>query len=53
MPLLCLDPNCNKAMVLSCQHYTSLTTTGPSDPFYSQVGGTNGRKHGGEGVLLS
>ena len=53
VPLLCLDPNCNKAMVLSCQHYNSLTTTGLSDLVYSQIDSTNGHNHGGEGVLLS
>jgi hypothetical protein len=53
VPLLCLDPNRNKAMVLSCQHYTSLTTTGLSDLVYSQVRGANGHNHGGEEVLFS
>ena len=53
VPLLCLDPNCNKAMVLSCQHYTSLTTTGLSDLIYSQVGDTNGHNNRSEGVLFS
>ena len=53
VPLLCLDPNCNKAMVLSCQHFTSLTTTGLSDLIYSHVGGTNGHYQGGEEVLFS
>jgi hypothetical protein len=53
VPLLCLDPDCNKAMVLSCQHYTSLTTTGLSDLIDSQVGGTNGHNHLGEGALFS
>ena len=53
VPLLCLDPNCNKAMVLSCQHFTSLTTAGLSDLIYSQVGGTNGHNNRSEGVLFS
>ena len=53
VPLLCLDPNCNKAMVLSCQHYNSLTTTGLSDLIYAQIGSTNGHNHHGEEVLFS
>lgn len=53
VPLLCLDPDCNKAMVISCQHFNSLTTTGLSDLIYAQVGGTNGHNHRGEEVLFS
>lgn len=53
VPLLCLDPNCNKAMVLSCQHYSSLSTTDLSDLIHSQSGSRNGSETGRGGVLLS
>jgi len=53
VPLLCLDSDCNKAMILSCQHYTSLTTTDLSDLVQSHATGRNGRNlHNGE-LLLS
>jgi hypothetical protein len=42
VPLLCLDPNCNKAMILSCQHYTSLTTSDLTDLVQSHASGQNG-----------
>jgi hypothetical protein len=53
VPLLCLDPDSNKAMVLSCQHYTSLTTTGLSDLVCSHAGGRNGHNLRSGEVLLS
>lgn len=53
VPLLCLDPDSNKAMVLSCQHYTSLTTTGLTDLVCSHTGGRNGHNHHGGEMLLS
>jgi hypothetical protein len=53
VPLLCLDANCNKAMLLSCQHYTSLTTTDLTNLIDSHTGGTNGHHFRGEEVLLS
>jgi chemotaxis response regulator CheB len=53
VPVLCLDSDCNKAMVLSCQHYTSLTTTDLTDLVQSHASGRNGRNlHNGE-ILLS
>jgi len=42
VPLLCLDSDCNKAMILSCQHYTSLTTTDLTDLVRSHASGRNG-----------
>ncbi len=53
VPLLCLDPNHNKALLLSCQHYNSLTTTELTDLVDSHVGGKNGHSLSSEEVLLS
>ena len=53
VPLLCLDPNCNKAMVLSCQHYSSLSTTDLTDLIQLQSRSRNGNLPHREGVLLS
>jgi hypothetical protein len=53
VPLLCLDSNCNKAMVISCQHYTSLTTTDLTDLVQTHAGGSNGNNLGSGAVLLS
>jgi ABC-type Fe3+-hydroxamate transport system substrate-binding protein len=53
VPLLCLDSDCNKAMILSCQHYTSLTTTDLTDLIHSHTVGTNGQNLRSEEVLLS
>ncbi|MFN2217811.1 MAG: hypothetical protein ACK2UA_04345 [Anaerolineae bacterium] len=53
VPLLCLDSDCNKAMILSCQHYTSLTTTDLTDLIHSHTVGTNGHNLRSEEVLLS
>lgn len=53
VPVLCLDSDCNKAMVLSCQHYNSLTTTDLTDLVQSHASGRNGHNlHNGE-ILLS
>jgi hypothetical protein len=52
VPLLCLDSDCNKAMVLSCQHYSSLTTTDLTALVQSHAGGRNGHDLiSGEGLL--
>ena len=53
VPLLCLDPNCNKAMVLSCQHYSSLSTTDLTDLIRSQSASKNGSDSHREAALLS
>ena len=53
VPVLCLDSDSNKAMVLSCQHYTSLTTTELTDLVQSHASGRNGHNPGSEEVLLS
>ena len=55
VPLLCLDSDSNKAMVLSCQHYTSLTTTALSDLVQSHATGSNsnGRNPRNGEMLLS
>ena len=53
VPLLCLDPNCNKAMVLSCQHYSSLSTSDLTDLIHTQSGSRNGGDPRREEVLLS
>ncbi len=53
VPLLCLDPNHNKAMLLSCQHYNSLTTTDLTDLVHSQISGNNGRNLPSQEILLS
>ena len=53
IPLLCLDPNCNKAMILSCQHYNSLTTTALTDLVQSHTASQNGHSLGGGELLLS
>jgi hypothetical protein len=53
VPLLCLDPDCNKAMLLSCQHYTSLTTTDLTDLVQSYASGRNGPSIRSGEVLLS
>jgi ABC-type Fe3+-hydroxamate transport system substrate-binding protein len=53
VPLLCLDSNCNKAMLLYCQHYTALTTTDLTDLIHSHTGSTNGHNLRSEEVLLS
>jgi len=53
VPLLCLDSDCNKARILSCQHYTSLTTTDLTDLIHSHTFGPNGHNLGSEEVLLS
>ena len=53
VPLLCLDPNCNKAMVLSCQHYSSLTTTDLTNLVQSHTGVQNGHNLTGGEMLLS
>lgn len=53
VPLLCLDSDSNRAMVLSCQHYTSLTTTALSDLVQSHATGSNGRSPRDGEMLLS
>ncbi len=53
VPLLCLDPDCNKAMMLSCQHYDSLSTTDLTDLIYSQASGIDGYSRRRNEVLLS
>jgi hypothetical protein len=53
VPLLCLDSDCNKAMVLSCQHYSSLTTTDLTDLVQSHASGGNGHNLHSGGMLLS
>lgn len=53
VPLLCLDPNCNKAMVLSCQHYSSLTTTDLTNLVQSHTGSQNGHNVNSGEMLLS
>ena len=53
VPLLCLDSDSNRAMVLSCQHYTSLTTTALSDLVQSHATGSNGRNPRNGEMLLS
>ena len=53
VPVLCLDSDCNKAMVLSCQHYTSLTTTDLTDLVQSHASGRNGHSLRSGEVLLS
>ena len=53
VPLLCLDSDCNKAMVLSCQHYTSLTTTDLTDLVQSHASGRNGNSLRSGEMLLS
>jgi ABC-type Fe3+-hydroxamate transport system substrate-binding protein len=53
VPLLCLDSNCNKAMLLSCQHYTSLTTTDLTDLIHSHMSSMNGHNLRSEEILLS
>ena len=53
VPLLCLDSDCNKAMVLSCQHYSSLTTTDLTALVESHASGSNGHDLGGGERLLS
>ena len=53
VPLLCLDSDSNKAMVLSCQHYTSLTTTALSDLVQSHAIGRNSRRPHNREMLLS
>lgn len=53
VPLLCLDSDCNKAMVLSCQHYTSLTTTDLTDLVQSHASGRNGHNLPSTGMLFS
>jgi hypothetical protein len=52
-PLLCLDSDCNKAMVLSCQHYNSLTTTELTDLVQLHASGKNGRNLQNGEMLLS
>lgn len=53
VPLLCLDSDSNTAMVLSCQHYTSLTTTALSDLVQSHTADGNGRDPRNGEMLLS
>ena len=53
VPVLCLDSDCNKAMVLSCQHYSSLTTTDLTDLVQSHACGRNGHSLHSEEMLLS
>ena len=53
VPLLCLDSDCDKAMVLSCKHYTSLTTSGLTDLVQSHASGRNGNDLPSAEVLLS
>ena len=53
VPVLCLDSDCNKAMILSCQHYTSLTTTDLTDLVQSHATGRNGHSLRNGEVLLS
>jgi len=53
VPLLCLDPDSNRAMVLSCQHYTSLTTTELTDLVHTHASGNNGHNLRGGEVLVS
>ena len=53
VPLLCLDSDCNKAMVLSCRHYSSLTTTDLTDLVQSHASGRNGHSLGSGEMLLS
>lgn len=52
VPVLCLDSNCNKAMIISCQHYTSLTTTDLTDLVQTHASSRNRHNlHSGEMVL--
>ena len=53
VPVLCLDSDCNKAMVLSCQHYTSLTTTDLTNLVQSHASGRSGPSIRSGEVLLS
>lgn len=53
VPLLCLDPDSNRAMVLSCQHYTSLTTSDLTDLVHTHASGNNGHNLCSGEVLLS
>jgi len=53
VPVLCLDSDSNKAMILSCQHYTSLTTTDLTDLVQSHASGRNSQNFRSGEVLLS
>lgn len=53
VPVLCLDSDSNTAMVLSCQHYTSLTTTALSDLVQSHTTGGHVRDPRNGEMLLS
>lgn len=53
VPLLCLDPNRNKAMILSCQHYSSLTTTDLTDLVQLHTSRQDGHNHSSGEMLLS
>jgi hypothetical protein len=53
VPVLCLDSDCNKAMVLSCQHYNSLTTTDLTDLVQLHASGRNVQSLNNGEILLS
>jgi ABC-type Fe3+-hydroxamate transport system substrate-binding protein len=53
VPVLCLDSDSNKAMILSCQHYTSLTTTDLTDLVQAHASGRIGGSLRNGEMLLS